>query len=199
MTELKKKYFLEINDMAEIARILTNDIDRITEVSNKRMIELKDSLESKFLDEQETWFRLANRLVITVIESICYKMKQTALLMCDGVGKPLSDEEREKLNEKKADGSNVFMRTSENVKFAFKKLADAFGFKFRLKYGKEWSRFLRVAEKRNRLTHPKTKADLKITITEHNESAETLNWFNRTIKEFFDELRKTSGITVYII
>ena len=118
--------------------------------------------------------------------------------MCDGVGKHLSDEEREKLNEKKADGSNVFMRTNENVKFSLKKLADAFGFTFRLKYGKEWCRFLRVAKKRNRLTHPKTKADLKITITEHNESAETLDWFNRTIKEFFDELRKARGITVYI-
>jgi len=38
MAELKKKYFSEINDMAEISRILTNDIDRIIEVSNKRMI-----------------------------------------------------------------------------------------------------------------------------------------------------------------
>lgn len=188
--ELKKKYFSEIEDLSEIVKILTEDLKRIIEISNEKIKEFKDSPESLFLDEQQTWFRSANRLVITVIESICYKMKQIALLICDSTGKPLTEEERKNLTERRADGSKYFMKTSDNVKFSFEILAYAFGFKFRLKYGREWGTFLKVEKKRNKLTHPKTKMDLKITVTEHNESAETLDWFKQTISDFFDEHRR---------
>jgi hypothetical protein len=194
MIEIKKKYFYEIKDMIDIVNILAKDINQVIEVSNKKINELKYAPESTFLDEQETWFRLSNRLVITVIESMCYKIKQTALLICDTLGKPLTEKEREKLTEKKTDGSNLFLKTSENVKFSFDKLAYAFDINFKIKYGEEWSNFLKVIRKRNALTHPKTKADLKITVTEHNKSAETINWFYRTLETFFDELKKQRNV-----
>ena len=175
------------NEAQGIVNILVGDLQKVIDISNEKIKALKGRPVSIFLNEQETWFRLANRLVITTIESICYSMKQTAYLVCQQRKLPLSSEKQELINEKKADGSPRYQKTHENLKFSFELLAYAFGTKSPLKFNKKWAIFLRTVKKRNELTHPKVLKDLKISAKQHKESAETLDWFEDLIKELLDE------------
>lgn len=179
-------------DLVDITKILVIDLRKVIEISYQKIKELRESPESVFLAEQETWFRLSNRITISTIESICFKLKQIALLTCDLRRRPLTPTEREKLEEKRASGRPYFLRTEDNLKFTFKMYAYAFGYGYRLDCsGNEWRDFLEIVNKRNALTHPKTSADLKISPEEHDKAAKTFLWFHAVFQELMRAGRAT--------
>lgn len=182
----------ELEDMRATTNILIDDLDRVLAVSDQKMKELKGKPESIFLAEQETWFRLSNRITLTTIESICFKLKQIALLICDLWNRPLTPKEREKLEEMYANGNPRYLPTANNLKFTFKMYAYAFGCGYRLNCsGKEWADFLEIVDKRNALTHPKASADLKISPEEHDKAAETFLWFHKVFQELMTACQAT--------
>jgi hypothetical protein len=186
-------------DLNDISRILADDLNKVIEVSNQRMKELKEGPESVFLAEQETWFRLSNGITVTTIESICFKLKQIALLSCDILGRPLKSRQREMLEERRANGRPFYIPTDDNLKFTFKMYAYAFESGYKLDCnGKEWADFLEIVDKRNALTHPKTKADLKISVKEHDKAADVSLWFIRVFQELMRDCR-TTGKKVAIL
>ncbi|TET70317.1 MAG: hypothetical protein E3J56_08250 [Candidatus Aminicenantes bacterium] len=194
--KLKKIYFSQVNEFTKIIDILMKDLNRVVDKSNEMINKDKQKSEKIFLDQQETWLRQANRITITSIEAICFKMKQITLLLFDNTDKNLSQNDREKLSEKKNDGSPRYLRTNENVKFAFKMFAKVLGFPFKIRFDEKWANFLKVIEIRNSLTHPKSSNDLKISVRDHNNTADAFIWFNSLIKQFLNEMDKHKKIKI---
>ena len=175
--------YKQVTDMIAISNILLTDIDRVIDISDEKIRQYKESTETKFLDEQGTWIRLSIRLLITSIESTCYKLKQIALLGYQARRIVLDEEDISKLKERTEDGRPKYLPTDENIKFSFKMLASAFKHKNMLKYGKEWATFLKVLKKRNGLTHPKSKSDLQVSQLDHKDAADTMEWFFKLLNE----------------
>ena len=193
---LKKIYFSQVNELVKIINILMKDLTRVIDKSKEMAIRDKQRSEKIFLDQQETWFRQANRITITTIDAICFKMKQITLSMYDYTDKSLSENDREKLSEKRSDGSPRYLKTHENVKFAFKMLAKILGFPFEIKFDKKWANFLKVIKIRNSLTHPKSLNDLNMSARDHNNTADAFVWFGSLIKQFIDDIDKEKKIKV---
>jgi hypothetical protein len=187
---LKKIYFSEVDELIKITSVLLKDLERIIDQSNKKAAELEQKSESIFLDEQETWFRQANRITISTVEAICFKMKQITLLLFDHSNKTLSQKEREKLSEKKLNGTPFYLKTKDNVKFSFNMFAKVLGIPFEIKFNKDWANFLKVINKRNNLTHPKSENDLKMSAKEHRNTANAFEWFGTLINQFINNIDK---------
>jgi hypothetical protein len=182
-----KAAYEHVKDMIEISNVLTTDIDRVIDISDEKIKQHKESSEAIFLNEQETWIRLSIRLLISSIESTCYKLKQIALLGYQARGISIEEEDEQKLSERTKEGRPKFLPTDENIKYSFKMLASAFNLKSKLKFNKEWQTFLKVLKKRNALTHPKNKSDLSVTPTDHKNAADTLEWFTKLLTEQLDQ------------
>ena len=193
---LKKIYFSQVNELTKIINILMKDLTRVIDKSKEMANKYKQKPGKIFLDQQETWFRQANRITITTIDAICFKMKQITLSMYDYTDKSLSENDRKKLSERRSDGSPHYLKTHENVKFAFKMFANALGFPFKITYDKKWANFLKVIEIRNSLTHPKSSNDLKMSVRDHNNTADAFVWFGSLIEQFIDEIDKEKKIKV---
>lgn len=178
-----KDAFEQVKDMIEISDVLMKDISRVIDVSSDKIRQYETSGENKFLDEQQTWIRLSIRLLITSIESTCFKLKQIAKIGYQARGISLGEEDISKLTERTKEGKLRFLPTDDNVKYSFKMLASAFELDQKLKFGKEWATFLRLVTKRNKLSHPKNKADLHVAPTDHKDAADTLEWFMKLLKE----------------
>jgi len=163
----------EVKDMIETSDVLLTDLERVIEVADEKIKQYKDSSESRFLNEQETWFRLIIRILITTIDATCFKLKQLALIKNKERNRQLDEKDIEKLTEKRSDGGLFFLSTAENMKYSFKMYAAAFDSDYKIKYGKEWATFLRVQNKRKGLTHPKNKSDLSVSISDYKAAYET--------------------------
>jgi len=181
-------YFEDIKDMIEIADILMTDIRRVTEISYDKIKQYKNSPEDQFLHEQETWIRLSNRLVISRIEAVCFKLKELTLIRYKMLKKDPGEEDTAFLTEKRKNGGLKFMSTGENLKYAFKMFANAFNSTYKLKFGPEWEIFQRVLNKRRGLTHPKNKRDLSISPADQNDAVDTGIWFDKILKELVDSI-----------
>jgi len=178
-----KDAYEQVMDMIAITNILITDIDRVIKISDEKIRQYKESTEEKFLNEQKTWIRLSIRLLITSIESTCFKLKQIAMIGYRSRGIILDEEDISKLTERTKDARPRYLPTDDNLKYSFKMLASAFNHKNKLKCGKEWGTFLKVLKKRNGLTHPKNKSDLQVLPSDHKDAADTMEWFFKLLQE----------------
>lgn len=178
----------EVKDLLEISDILLDDLERVIEVSDDKITQFKEGSDQKFLKEQETWFRLIIRILITTIEATSFKLKQLAFIRYKQRGLKLEETDNEKLTEQRSDGGLCFLSTAENLKYSVKMYAAAFDSKYKIKFGKEWATFLRVQNKRKGLTHPKSKSDLSVTMSDYKAAYEAAVWFTDIIKELFDSI-----------
>lgn len=178
-TDLRQEFEAKVEELISTIGVLNDDLQKMLDLSRLRAKQLENAPASIFLKEQATWWRTESRLVFSIVDSACYNMKQIALLLCEKRGKSLSDKDLEKLREVKADGSPRFLPTGDNFKFAFEKFFYAFDQPSPIKFGKEWAVFLRALKKRDKITHPKKRNDLNISITEHRDIAEVFVWFSR--------------------
>jgi len=183
VTKELKEVIDEAKELPEITDILLTDLRRVIDISGAKIKKYRDSPESRFLNEQETWIRLSIRLLITTIEAVCFKLKQMALAGHQVREKPLDAKDKMKLTEKREDGSPCYIRTADNLIYAIKMFAAVYDSTYKLKFGKEWAVFQKVLKKRNSLTHPKSKGDLAVSITDHNDAANTGIWFSKILKD----------------
>jgi hypothetical protein len=190
VTKELKEAIDEAKELNEIGKILTTDLKRVIEISDEKIKQFKDSPESQFLNEQETWIRLSIRLLITTIDAVCFKLKQFALIGHKLRNKPLDKEDIIKLTEKKPNGKSFIWGTEKNLEYTFKMAAASVNSSYDLKKGEEWTVFQNVIKKRRGLTHPKKLGDLFVSITDHDDAANTGIWFSKILKELNDSIRK---------
>lgn len=132
--------------------------------------------------EDQTWQRLVIRLTFSLIDSMCYKLKNLILIIARGIFYPLSKDDNERLKEMKFDEKGKIKGTKylsplENIKFTFNKLSEICKANYAFPSKREARIIIDAAKLRNRITHPKSAEDLNIDPIEYQKVAEALIWF----------------------
>jgi hypothetical protein len=128
--------------------------------------------------------RMLIRSIFATIEGLVYSMKQLAfevnngvltldeLLVCRELNFGLKDDGEVRLVPTQ-------LRLKGNVRFAFATLAKVFHQPFTLQTGGQgWEKFGRSVDVRNRLTHPRKKADLDLSDEEIVDAVAAWTWFD---------------------
>ena len=182
-----QSFINEWSDTLQVFDILGKEIIKITQICNIEAKILENENEDNFLKEIQPWYRIAIRSIIATVEAICFKLKYTTVLICDQRKKLLTQEERDKLLEKKLDEQgelrDYYLKTRENIKLALKKFYYAFYLEFAIKNHEEWKKLCNTIGIRNKLTHQKKKNDLKISAQMYQDAAIGFKWFRDQIKE----------------
>jgi len=138
------------------------------------------------------WRRLAVRVGLSIIESICFRMKITILSHNELFGGKLSPriqtplrEERYELDEKgEIMSRNAYYEPKRNLRFVFTEFAKVFNSDFRLKVDdKGWASYREALKIRNRITHPKYLSDLNCSEEEYQTVNEAYNWFQHSLTQ----------------
>lgn len=192
-----RDFISEWQETVEMVYLLTEEVLKFSHLIDIEIEKLKNKSEREFLGEQEflnelqPWFRINIRSSITIIETICYKLKQNTILICEQRNKTLTPSELEKLMEKKRDRDgklqNYYPKTQENIIFTLKKIYYAFDRSFEIKDHDGWRKLCESIEKRNKLTHPKKKDDLKATAQQYNDASVGFAWFTSRIKDLVNK------------
>lgn len=167
-----------------------------------RFIELTDLLSNDTnvlfpTTTDETSMRAYIRAVFASIEGTTFALKQLALRQAEhGRGGFTSAElamlreETFDLNEKGAAyAQQKFLKLPSNLTFAFDVCSRPFGFRYEIdRSNQEWNKFQEAIKVRNRLTHPKTVEDLRVSAADILCVAETANWFIVQQKELLTRI-----------
>ena len=154
------------------------------------ILAVKDKLEKK--PSSQFWRRNFIRVFFSVVEGYIFTMKRFALDAHDRGDVQFSLEELALLHELefyldkgKPKGRQKFLKLEDNFRFAFLMLAKAVGSPFKLDVGNNrWESFKNTMQIRNRITHPKTCADLEVTNKEMTRVKEAWNWYRKVQREF---------------
>lgn len=165
-------------EFAQLAQLLKQDVDECHRLG-------KENWENQF------WRRSIYRAAFTWIEGTAYQMKQVAFKTHGLLGTEFSREEIVLLLEESyslRDNGRVkerhdnYQRTAPNLRFAYAAMARGFGCDLELDVGGEgWQMFLEAIATRNRLTHPKSLADLNVTDEELAALAKVIIWFDEHV------------------
>ena len=128
------------------------------------------------------------RVVFACIEAHVFHLKGSAhtfSLPQDGL---FDEEELEKLQDFRRDkGGNIWklkMSLKDNIRFAFGAFARASGKDYNVDFGnKPAADFLKAVAIRDRITHPKSASDWKISDSESRLIDEAWHWFGRHLVE----------------
>jgi hypothetical protein len=167
------------------------ELNRLYEVLERDTHICQDKFEKMSTDElkgeeSEFWRRAFVRASFSLVEGVTYGLKQVALKSQESGGVVYSDEELSMLKEKSYDlndkgdaySQTKYIHITRNIKFAFKAFARAFGEEYELKVDDSgWNYFKEALEIRNRLTHPKTSADLDVSLKELRKMLLANAWF----------------------
>jgi hypothetical protein len=131
------------------------------------------------------------RALFAMIDGSIFLLKQAALTGGSRLGQDvLTLAEIAVLNETSYELNNKgeayerprYLKTPDNLKFAAKCLAKAFGCKIDLqKQPKKWQNFLSAIAIRNRITHPKKTDDYEISVQEVKLVRNVSYWFNQIV------------------
>jgi len=195
MTEIKPDS-KRINSDSIIKNFLERDQSRL--MINFLWQELKLIQDTGKLDTDDAgkyvsesiWRRIFIRSLFAYIEGTCYRLKQDVKLF-----KKTSPQEDSIISEKTY-GLNkkgvikerdLYLRSQENLKFAFRIYAECFGSGFKLKTdGKGWDAYKHALKIRNRITHPKKNEDLKISDGEWAHIINARAWFDDEYKRLLE-------------
>jgi len=169
-----------IREFEQLRRTMLEDLEYL----NKLLIE--DPL-------NECLIRVSIRTLFSFIETTCYIWKTIAYLKDKrdiALGRrgdsSLSDGEISIILEQayyvEENGEikvrQIHVEPKKNLQFALKVFAKTHGFEYEHIFNKNgWNAYCEGLKIRNRLTHPKSDADLFITEEEHEISHEVFEWF----------------------
>jgi len=128
------------------------------------------------------WRRIFIRSLFAYIDGTCYRLKQDVKLF-----KKTSTQEDSIISEKTyvldekgyIKERDLYLRSQENLRFAFRIYAECFGSGFKLKTdGNGWNAYKNALKIRNRITHPKKNNDLKISDGEWACIINARTWFD---------------------
>jgi len=145
---------------------------------------------------------MAIRTCITIIDALCFRIKQATLATCKIRGKYLSVKDIEILSEvriKKAKKGKVkkipkYTESKENIKFTFKKFAYAFDTHFEIKEDESWNFYRQTLEIRHRITHPKKIENLHVSARDYNTASKAFEWFGKCFGRLLSEIKKQNPL-----
>lgn len=174
----------------------------------------EESNKPRLLEETRRARRNATRALFAWIEALVWNMKQTALSLDSLLPKTsFTPAETAVLREKEyvlkktgeADERTCYVAAAPNLRLAFAMFGRPYGSAFELKVGDvEWEAYLKALEIRDRLTHPKKPADIKVSDDEYSKVLHvTRTWFARNFNEALDGLlsaqaKRTGGARIEI-
>jgi len=169
-----------IREFEQLRRTMLEDL----EYFNKLLIE--DPL-------NECLIRASIRTLFSFIETICYIWKNIAYLkdkrdivlgrrgdsnLSDGEISIILEEAYYLGENGEIQIRQIHVEPKKNLQFALKVFAKTHGFKYEHIFNKiGWDAYCEGLKIRNRLTHPKSDADLFITEEEHELSHQVFEWF----------------------
>ncbi|HZL78243.1 MAG TPA: hypothetical protein VFC17_05270 [Candidatus Limnocylindrales bacterium] len=160
--------------------------------------------------------RVLVKTIFTYLEGHIYAFKQTVLAMEEILKHPMSgliprsvkswvalfsDQEKAMLQEftyemgsgGKACKRNYSPRFEDNIKFLIKTFHAAIELESKIDFQSEgWDRMKKTRGIRNRLTHPKTPADLNISDEDIKTAGLAIGWYQATVSSMLDRLEKDS-------
>jgi uncharacterized protein YigA (DUF484 family) len=148
-------------------------------------------------DKTESGERSFVRAAFAMIEGSVFNLKQIALALSKhGKGRfsqaelVMLEEVSYDLDDKGATKSQVkFIPLAKNIKFAFSSAARAFGVAYELKVDDAgWNGFKDALVIRNRITHPKSIDDLKLSEKEVQTVVDAAEWFLRVQRELIQTM-----------
>ena len=171
-----------IKDLTELTNLTTADLDKCIAISNANL-------------GDQSWQRLVVRTAFSIIDSVCYKLKELIYCTANVCHIDLSVHEKELLLEFKKDKQGNFRRCypgfADNVKFTLNTASKFFGLNPIVLNDNNWMAFLESIEIRDRITHPKHPRDLAISPQEYDKVADAFYWF---IKRIFEATVASSGV-----
>jgi hypothetical protein len=177
---LAEKLKREFTDLVQIMA----EVEAMQEILRNDILECAESISGD--NKSDCGNRTFVRAVFALIEGGIYGLKQVALQLSKherGNFTPaevalLEDKSYDLDDKGRAQERTKFVPISSNIKFAFAALARAYPVNYTLKTdGKGWDAFQAALKTRNRITHPKTVDDLKLTDDEVQQSADAATWF----------------------
>jgi hypothetical protein len=157
----------------------------------------QDMLDCAKLPKTESAERSFVRAAFAMIEGSVFNLKQIALALSrHGKGNfsqaelVMLEEVSYDLDDKGITKSQIrFIPLSKNIRFAFSSAARAFGVAYELRVDDAgWSTFKDALLIRNRITHPKFIADLKLSDKEVQTVADAGEWFLRVQRELIEKM-----------
>ena len=133
--------------------------------------------------------RLVVRSVFSFIEAVVFLVKAMALL-ADGEARRLSpgevaiakEEDYELAESGRVQIRPARLRFKANFRFAFKLIAKAEELDYELDAsGGEWQALQRALSVRDRLSHPKSSADIGVTVDEARDAIQAFEWVDRQL------------------
>lgn len=143
--------------------------------------------------------REAYRVTFAWIEGTVFMMKQFSLKAAPIYGVKLSSQELAIISEKQArldergqiKLQTAYPDTKANVRFAFRLMAQSHGVTFQLDTGGQgWQDFQKTHKVRNRITHPKSLANLEVTDSELFALIHTIRWLSEQITQVLSLCRQ---------
>ena len=176
-----------------------NKLEAMGQVLSQDMIDCEQLIKAR--PEDEGVKRSFIRCVFALIEGSVFNLKETALTLAKhGRGKfshgelAMLEEVSYDLGDKgEAREQPKFIQLTKNVRFAFSAAARAFQVTYELAVDdKEWSTFKDAIAIRNRITHPKSVDDLKLSDDEVQVVADAGSWFLKNkhtlLQKFIDRM-----------
>jgi len=161
----KVRYILETTEMSNM---LTEDIKKIIGFSKK----------VKYESEVQFWMRIMVRTIIDSIDAMIYRLRKMTqeLIKLRGIETKLPPKPKK-----------------TNLRYIFKVFAVALDSTFEIKEDDEKLKDYSEARKiRNRITHPKSLADLNISLEEeYVKFADTYYWVTNCIKQLNEQSKLT--------
>lgn len=164
-------------------------IAKLTEDVNTVLAGLSEDPDNDYLK------RTLVRTLFAMIEGVIWTVKRSVLVLHEAGECELSKAEYAMLAEESYDladtgtprVSQKFLKLKTNLRFAFRiaalKLANK---EFEIDAGASpWQDFLTAIEVRNRLMHPKSPEDLRLTDAEMHSATETARWFAVQAKQLW--------------
>lgn len=180
-----KKALSFVSEMFKIRDILLEDLAKTVKRVEEDM-------------EDECWRRMVIRTAETVIDVVCYYLKQTTLRFNETIKKKLTEDQISFLiGIKKCEISGEVIEmpykisVKDNIKRTFKEFAALFGIRYIIADDKEWTECLDTIDIRHRITHPKTSTDLKVSEEDYYKASIALEWFSNKLGDLLKKCRST--------
>ncbi len=181
----------EVQEALALIGLLLDDMETARQLVESEIAKIKqDPVEvSELIIEKQLQplLRVMTRSSFAALEGICYRIKNLALVLCNYKGIPVTQQEQENVLEKRVnqDGKEVshYLETLENMKFSFKMLNKSFGKEYIMVSHDKWMKMRKAVEIRNRITHPKNLADMKISGADYLDESVGFEWFSEKLDD----------------
>jgi len=194
--------FPGITDMLKISNEIEKERDKLVGIIEKEAKKYEFS-EEKFKEELRPWFRIAIKTIFSMIDAVCYQIKQHILIVHKIKGDSIPKKTKEKLLEyrinEKGKKEKAYLRMRENIKFVLKELHKLYGNPLDLSQDNKELDLLSKTEKvRNAVTHPKSFKDLEVGAEDYRDAVNVLYWFSNKFKKGLKGKVRITGKTSYM-